>query len=284
VAAVRLALQQVLAGMHVEEHYEQAMTLLKREALYRDLMNTWEKLQSAERKAKWQELVGLLPRVAYATRPYCLRCGECCRKGSPSLHQEDLGLLTSSLLSPRKIYTLRKGEPAKFTIEGRFGILPGELIKIKENPETGHCIFYLDKQHSCSIYAHRPLQCRVQACWNPEAMEKLWEQEKLTRAEVLGNEEVLLEFLEEHDKRCAPQRLDAAFERLHATREEEALEQVLKILRQDLAFRALCRDKLNFDEEELDFYLGRSLATIVRVYGVRVERTEQGAIHLVPDR
>jgi Fe-S-cluster containining protein len=284
VSAVRLALQQVLAGMNVEEHYEQALTLLKREGLYRNLINTWEDLKSTERKTKWQELMGILPRVIYDTRPYCLRCGECCRQGSPSLHQEDLDLISRSLLSTREIYTLRKGEPVKFNVEGRFGILPGELIKIKEDPATGHCIFYQNQEHRCSIYEHRPLQCRIQACWNPQAMEKLWQQEKLTRVEVLGDHEAVLDLLQAHDTRCAPQRLDAAFKRLHETREEEALEQVLEMLRQDLAIRTLCKEKLEFEEEELEFLLGRSLARIVRVYGVRVEESDDGSMHLFPDR
>ena len=57
VAGVRLALRQVLASMHVEEHYDTVVAQVKREACYRDLNNTWEQLAPPVRVQKWQELM-----------------------------------------------------------------------------------------------------------------------------------------------------------------------------------------------------------------------------------
>lgn len=142
VAGVRLALRQILAKLHVEGHYDQVITLTKQDPYYRELNNTWEELQPAVRSQKWQELMERLVQIAYGTRPYCLRCGECCHLGSPSLHLEDAELLSRGVLSTRQIYTLRRGEPVKFNIEGRLGVLPSELIKIKQHQEKHHCIFY----------------------------------------------------------------------------------------------------------------------------------------------
>jgi Fe-S-cluster containining protein len=284
VAGVRLALQQILVRLHVESHYAQVMTQIKREPRYRDLTNTWEKLKPAVRIQKWQELMERLVQVAYATRPYCLRCGECCRLGSPSLHQEDTDLMIRGLVSTRQLYTLRKGEPVRFNLEARLGPLPRELIKIKEDPENRHCVFYLEHQSSCRIYDQRPLQCRVQACWNPGALEKLWQQEKLTRRQFLKDDQDLLQLLAAHDERCAPEKLDAVFKQLHESGDLAALDQVLDILRQDTAFRGFLREKLNREDDELEFLLGRPLAEIIRIYGVKVERTEDGTYHLLLDR
>ncbi len=226
-----------------------------------------------------------LVQLAYASRPYCLRCGECCRQGSPSLHQEDLELLDHDLISTRQIYTLRQGEPVKFNIiEGRLGFLPGELIKIKEDPESRNCIFFVQDNNSCTIYHHRPLQCRVQACWDPEKLEKLYHRGKLTRHHLLREDQPLLELLETHNERCAFEKLDSAFKEFHETGDEKAIDQVLDILRQDMVFRDFLKTRLDRDEEELDFLLGRPLVEIVRAYGVRVEKDENNVYHLVSEQ
>jgi len=93
-----------------------------------------------------------------------------------------------------------------------------------------------------------------------------------------------MELLELHDERCDPERLNNLFVRLHKTQDMRLLDQVLEILGQDVAIRRLARTKLNLDEEELDFILGRPLTEIVRAYGLRVEMDQDGVYHLVEDR
>jgi len=284
VAGMRLALRQILAKLHVEDHYDQVITLIKQDTYYRELNNTWEELKPAVRSQKWQELMERLLQITYGTRPYCLRCGDCCHLGSPSLHPEDAELLSRGVLSARQIYTLRRGEPVKFNIDGRLGALPSELIKIKQHQEKHHCIYYGKNQRGCTIYDNRPLQCRVQECWAPEGLEKLWQQEKLTRRHLIKEDQDLLEMLEVHDERCDPRKLDAAFTRLHDTGDLAVLDEVLDLLRQDTAIRAFVTQKLNREDEELNFLLGRPLAEIVRAYGMKVEKDENGVYHLVSDQ
>jgi Fe-S-cluster containining protein len=281
---VQNALRQILVKLHVEGHYDQVITLVKREPSYRELNNTWEKIIPSVRSQKWYELMDRFIQIAYSTRPYCLRCGECCRLGSPSLHLEDAELLARGLISFRQIYTLRRGEPVRLNIEAKLGTLPSELIKFKEDQEKRYCRFYSENQNSCGIYENRPLQCLFQQCWNPEAIEKLWQEQKLTRRDILENDQDLMELLEIHDERCNPERLNHLFIQLHNTRDMTVLDQVLEMLRQDVAIRSLATTKLNRDEEELDFLLGRPLAEIVRPYGFRVEMDPDGVYHLVEDR
>ena len=284
VAQVRNALRQILAKLQVEGHYDQVITLVKREPCYRQLNNTWEEIKPSVRSQKWYELMDRFIQIAYSTRPYCLGCGECCRLGSPSLHLEDAGLLARGLISTRQIYTLRRGEPVRLNIEAKLGTLPSELIKFKEDQEKGYCRFYSESQKNCGIYENRPLQCRLQQCWNPEVLEKLWQEQKLTRRDILENDQDLVELLELHDERCDPERLNHLFIQLHNTRDMTVLDQVLEMLRQDVAIRSLATTKLNRHEEELDFLLGRPLAEIARSYGFRVEMDQDGVYHLVEDR
>lgn len=281
VAAVRLALREVLASMRVEDLYVQVINEIKREPCYRDLNNNWEKLKPESRGDKWQKLMERLVQVAYAGRPYCMRCGECCRQGSPSLHLEDAELLTQGFISTRQVYALRQGSPVKHNIEGRFDTLSEELIKIKEDPESRHCIFYSEQNISCLIYDHRPLQCRSQECWNPTALELVWYRKKLSRRHLLQQDHELLELLQTHDERCDPRKLDTAFKQVHETGDVAALDQILYILGQDAGFRAFFIKKSICDEEELDFFLGRPMVEIPRAYGMKVEKDKDGVYHLV---
>jgi hypothetical protein len=93
-----------------------------------------------------------------------------------------------------------------------------------------------------------------------------------------------MELLELHDERCDSERLNHLFIHLHGNRDMTVLDQVLEILRQDLAIRSLATTKLNCDLEELDFLLGRPLAEIVRYYSFRVEMDQNGVYHLLEDR
>jgi Fe-S-cluster containining protein len=284
VAKAHHALRQILVKLQVKDHYDQIITLVKREPSYRLLNNTWDEMKPSLRSQKWYELTDRFIQIAYSTRPYCLRCGECCRMGSPSLHLEDAKLLARGLISTRQIFTLRRGEPVRLNLEGKLDILPSELIKFKQDQERGYCRFYSEKEKSCSIYENRPRQCRFQQCWNPEPLKKLWQEQKLTRRDLLKSDQDLMDLLELHDERCDPKRLNNLFIQLHKTRDIKILDQVLEILRQDVAIRNLATTKLNLDEEELDFLLGRPLAEIVRSYGLRVEMDQDGVYHLLEDR
>ena len=284
VAQVRLALRQILVKLQVEGHYDQVITLVKREPCYRELNNTWQEIKPPVRSQKWYELIERTIQIAYSTRPYCLRCGECCRLGSPSLHLEDAELLAMGVISTRQIYTLRRGEPARLNIEGKLGTLPNELIKLKEDQEKGYCRFYSEDQKSCEIYENRPSQCRYQQCWNPEALETRWREQKITRRDILKNDNDLIELLELHDDRCDPERLNYLLIHLHNTGDMTVLDQVLEILRQDVAIRSLATTKLDRDERELDFLLGRPLAEMVSSYGLRVEKDQNGIYHLLQNR
>ena len=69
VAQVRHALRQLLVKLQVEGHYDEVITLIKREPCYRELNNTWETIKPTVRRQKWHDLIEDLIQIAYATRP-----------------------------------------------------------------------------------------------------------------------------------------------------------------------------------------------------------------------
>jgi Fe-S-cluster containining protein len=282
--AVDLALHRVLDALQVAHRFAAVAGRVKGSQWFRALEDGWPLLDPPSRSQRWQELMARLIEISYATRPYCVRCGECCRGGGPSLHLEDLGLWSQGLLSPGDLVTLRKGELVHLNVEGSLGPLPEELVKIGPHPETGHCVFYREQDCSCAIYEHRPLQCHVQACWAPGSLEELWHTPKLTRRDLLRGDEEMLEIIGAHDERCAPEKLGAAYEEWCESGTEAALEPVLDQLRYDTALRALVAERLGVAAEELPFYLGRSLIHLVRAYGLRVDRDAAGIYRLVLDR
>lgn len=282
-AGLDQALRHVLTALHVEHRFAAVRSQVRQDRWFRALEQAWERLDPPARLRRWQELSDRLVQISYAARPYCLRCGECCRGGSPSLHVEDMILWSQGLLSPRELYTLRPGEPAHLNVEGRPGSLPEELVKIRQRPETGHCIFYREEEKACSIYEHRPLQCRLQACWDTGPFEELWRGPKLSRRDLLGDDKELLELIRAHDDRCSPESLQSAFREWYCSGQEAALERILDQLRYDTALRALVRKRLGLGDEELEFFFGRPLLTVIRVYGVRVDRDGDGTYRLVRD-
>jgi hypothetical protein len=92
----------------------------------------------------------------------CVRCGECCEKGSPTLLVGDLGLFQRNVLSLNDVYTLRPGEKAT-TREGEVTALAEERLKVREVPGTRQCWLPGGNQ-TCRIM-DRPEQCRRQNCW-----------------------------------------------------------------------------------------------------------------------
>lgn len=283
VTAVELALRQVLLSLHVEKHFKQLIHQVREEQWYQNLESTWEILNPQVRTREWKTLMNHLVEIAYGSRPYCVRCGECCLHGSPSLFLEDAELVIQGILSPQDLYTLRKGERAKLNAEGKLGMVQQEAIKIREKPENGQCIFYLEKDRECAIYQHRPLQCKLQACWDPESLKEILHKEKLSRDYLLKDDEAKLKLIHAHEERCGLEELDAAFSKIDQGGDETALDRILEILRYDTTFRAVLTEKGGFRVEELDFFFGRSLQEIVRTYGMRVDRHEDGTYHLVAD-
>ncbi|MBT8367361.1 MAG: YkgJ family cysteine cluster protein, partial [Deltaproteobacteria bacterium] len=91
----------------------------------------------------------------------CTRCGTCCQKGGPSFHQEDRMLIDKGVIPARCLFTIRRGESAYDNVKGCLMPVDSDIIKIKGKEGTWTCIFFDAHNKGCSIYSHRPLECRA---------------------------------------------------------------------------------------------------------------------------
>ena len=88
-AHARQALREFLLEIQSPAAFESVWIEVSGSEPYRRLLNHWEDWNRKQRANGWEGLARRVEKAAYATRPYCLKCGTCCRKGSPSLYQED---------------------------------------------------------------------------------------------------------------------------------------------------------------------------------------------------
>lgn len=261
---------------------KRAQTQVRRESLYQDIIRRWPRLQAHERLNAWKSLIRLSENALRQVLPTCVACGECCRIGSPSLHAEDLELLRQGSIPWRQLITMRCGEPVRSPFQQAIFPLSDERVKVREKPGSRECVFLDSETDHCLIYANRPTQCRAQACWDPKAALGLQKMPYLTRAEIFQGVDLLLDLMEEHDRRCSFDKLVHAFDRLRETR-GESVEEVLQLLAYEDHFRRFLGGRLNIPDDNLELVFGRSFADLVPLFGFRIVMEPDGSRCLVLD-
>lgn len=214
-------------------------------------------------------------------RTECILCGDCCRQGSPTLHNEDLEILGRGGISQTQLVTLRKGEPVYSPYEEKPVYLREERIKIREKPGTRECVFLDPETSRCINYADRPVQCRAQACWDPGPAREIAAQPCLTRRDLFREVDLILELIEEHDSRCRFENLEGAFDRLHKSG-GESIDEVIETLAFEDHFRHFVAERLDLPGEVLELFFGRSFSDMVGLFGFRVERRPDGTKVILP--
>jgi len=251
--------------------------------VYQEIAGRWDRMDGGERMDSWKRLLEDSEKCVKEVLPACVMCGDCCRRGSPTLHLDDLELLREDKIPWSALTTLRRGEPVRSPFEENLFFLVDERVKLKEKPGTSRCVFLDDDTDRCSIYSIRPLQCRAQACWDPEPAKDLAKQPYLTRRDLFKDVELLLELMTEHDNRCAFGKLKEAFERLEEN-QGETIDEVLELLAYEDHFRRFLGEKLAIPEDVLDLVFGRSFADLTPLFGFRVDTEEDGTRCLEADR
>lgn len=240
----------------------------------------WDNMNGACRIDAWRRLLVAAEESCHRVLPVCVQCGECCRMGSPTLHLEDLPLLQSGKIPWDQLITLRRGEPARSPFDGMPFILPEERIKVREKEGLRECVFLVSETDMCSIYSDRPLQCRAQACWDPIPARDTAELPLLMREHIFSGVDVLLEIMAEHERRCGFAALSAAFEELGKSSGAN-VEEVLRLLSYEEHFREFVSDRFSVPQENMELLLGRSLARMAEVFGLRVTEGPDGTRCLV---
>jgi Fe-S-cluster containining protein len=200
----------------------------------------------------------------------CRRCGECYRKSSPTLLLEDRDLIMRGVIPIRYLYTLRKGEKAYDNLNHTLINLHEELIKVKEKKGTRECIFFDSLSSSCTIYEHRPLQCRVFLCSRPEYLKGLFKRKKLQRTDLVNNPAILT-IIDAHNKRVDMAYFIETIESL--SNSDRIKDKTVELILYDLHFREFIKEKLPLNPDEIQFYFGRSLSEILKDFGIELDIT-----------
>ena len=210
----------------------------------------------------------------------CERCGTCCLKGGPALHNEDKRLLLQKIIDRKSLITIRRGEPVFSLDECRPEWTQTEIIKLKGIHTGWSCIFYDQNSLFCSIYHYRPLECILLKCWDTVELEAIAGKRLLSRFDIISSHEPIIKYIQRHEKECSLEIFDQLSIRQNGTINKSTLAELTALVNKDLALRseAILHLNLNLDLEL--FYFGRPLFKILSQFAL-IPREINGKIILI---
>ena len=272
-------LAEVLQVSPKSQRYQILRREIEAAAGFKEVYESWNTLPPESRAIAWRRLMTASRNKLLEQGDSCVRCGECCEKGSPTLLSPDLGLFQREVLTLNDVYTLRPGEKAT-TREGQVTTLEEERLKVREVPGSRQCWFYLAANQTCRIYADRPEQCRRQNCWGepppPTAPEEL-----LQRRHLFAAVPEVWDLIREHQDRCDC----AAVVRLLAdlgTGSDAAGDALFEALHFDHYLRRMLMDDWELTPGATEFLLGRPLSDFLETLGLNATLTPEGVFRLEP--
>lgn len=201
----------------------------------------------------------------------CMRCGTCCRKGGPALHEEDAGLVMEKRIAPENLYTIRAGELVRDNVNGGLVYLDSEIIKIRSVPDSSACILYRETENACGIYDNRPAQCRALKCVDPAEIIGMHATNRLCRADLFGAVAWLRDLFEMHEAKCGYDYIRQLIVQ-RAEGKGEASRQLAKLISYDRTIRAMSVEKAGMQAGMLDLVFGMPLERVLQKrFGVKVE-------------
>ena len=210
----------------------------------------------------------------------CQRCGQCCLKGGPALHSQDLVLISEGHLRPDQLITVRKGEMAASPLTPFPQPTEKELVKLQGKGKEWSCLFFNDqkKEKSCGIYCHRPLECKVFQCWAPDELHKIIGHDTLGRQDILAADNPAWEFIIEHERECPPATIAEllALPAKNKKNSRQILKELNELTRKDLAIRQRAVTLLNISTGLELFLFGRPYFVMLTPYGLALKETAAG--------
>ncbi len=207
----------------------------------------------------------------------CKKCGNCCKKGGPALHTQDLLLVKSGKIPVSSLITIRKGELANNPLTEKIQPTNVELVKIVGTGRQWDCCYY-DEQSGCTIYENRPFACRVLKCWDTEEILGLVEKDTLSRFDILDTDDPLIPVVMEHERICPCDDLGYVQCNLGQLSDQQKKD-MEKRVRTDLHFRTRVIKDFKLKVSGELFYFGRPLFQLLQPLGVRISESSTG-IHL----
>ncbi|MEW6659030.1 MAG: YkgJ family cysteine cluster protein [Thermodesulfobacteriota bacterium] len=272
-------LQEVLNASQKSRRFQTVRRQIEEKANFPEIYRDWKTMDIEARAAAWKRLINAAKDVLWAGWETCVRCGECCELGSPTLLAPDLALFQKEILTWNEVYTLRPGERVT-SREGQADTLQEERLKIREVPGSRQCWYYLAATNSCRIYDDRPEQCRRQECWGEEAPGPA-PGELLNREAILAGVPEVWELVKAHQERCGLGRVLKALGNLE-TEPEAAGEILFDALHFDHYLRQMLQEEWELSPGAMDFILGRPLTQYLRDHGINASLTPEGTFRLTP--
>ncbi len=202
----------------------------------------------------------------------CVRCGTCCEKGGPAFHQADRLLIEKGAIPAKQLFTIRKGEFAYDNVRGCLVPVESDIIKIKGKPDTWTCVFFEETEKACTIYDDRPLECRALKCWDTRELEKIYNDRRLTRQDLVSEIEGLWDLIREHQKVCDYEKIQNLIRELKAGSRVQTRRELGEIIGYDTEIRKLVVADGRMDPEMLDFLFGRPLTETLQNLGIKIGR------------
>lgn len=207
----------------------------------------------------------------------CIRCGTCCMKGGPALHQEDKNILLAGHVGHQHLVTIRKGELAFNPVSGKLEPVPRELIKVRGNEKDWSCCFYEEKEALCRIYEHRLIECRLLKCWDTSEIMPVIGKNTIIRADIINPNDPILKVIETHEQECPYKEAGNLILNLsHEADESKTLSKLTELVRKDLSIRSYAISELGLQVEFELFIFGRPLFKVLSAHGLSVRLANGG--------
>jgi len=204
-------------------------------------------------------------------RNTCIRCGTCCLKGGPVLHQEDKKILRAGHIGYQHLVTIRKTELAFNPLSGKIEPSHQELVKVAGKGKDWACCFYDGEKASCTIYEHRFLECRLLKCWETSELISVIGKNTITRSDVINPDDPILWLIENHEKECPYHEVNKLIFALPEEKDtSKTLTKLTEFAHKDLAIRSYAHFELGLKAEFESFIFGRPLFKLLNACGISV--------------
>lgn len=201
------------------------------------------------------------------------------------MHSQDLPLFDKGVLDLSHVLTLRAGELAFDQPQGRLLPLRAEMLKLRGEGGRWTCLFFDAASKGCGLYANRPAECRALNCRDTSELAAMYDQQRLTRADLLPPEHPMLQAMAEHEEMVPAAQLPALAAALLAGGDagHEASARLVHMALADDAFRRALRERLNIGPEFHEFFLGREAGALFAAAGLTLRPDARHGYSVQPD-
>jgi Fe-S-cluster containining protein len=199
----------------------------------------------------------------------CMRCGTCCKKGGPILHQEDKKILLDGHAGHQHLVTIRKGELSINPLTDALEPVHEELIKVTGKHDEWTCIFYNAQKSACLLYKNRFLECRLLKCWDINDFLSVFGKSTLTRSDLINAGDAILDVMKDHDRLCPASDFEKLISYvLRGKNKEKNKKKLAVFVHKDMEIRTFAIHELGMKAEFEHFIFGRPLADIIKLRGL----------------